>query len=205
MESKPPSALSAPSAPSTTTTQIPAFPAHYNLLALAPIFEVVTNFFSGFIKLLPFGVSELPAFIYIPISLLAAVSICYLLYVQGNYFKQFYPNKSIKPQLVLFVFTFLLPIIAVNAGDVLGAARYNTAANGFMSSGLAGLAVGLVAVICFADIFAVGNMIFIKTRGLSNGLRIFGTVIYYIGFLVVALISFVAYSLTYSAHDPSSE
>ena len=205
MEPQPPSALSAPSAPSTSTTLITAFPAHYNLLALAPIFVVVSSFFNPFIGLLPHGISELPTFIYIPISLLAAMSICYLLYVQGNYFKQFYPNKSIKPQLVLLVFTFLLPIIAVNAGDILGAAHYNTAANGIVTSGLAGLALGSVAAICFADIFAVGNMIFIKTRGLNDGLRIFGTVIYCIGFLVVALISFVAYSLTYSAHDPSSE
>ena len=198
-------AFPAASTPTTPFTHVPEFPVHYNLLALAPTLVIVLSFINYFSGLFQLDVTELPAFIYIPIGLLVVVSICYLLHVQRNYIKQFYPDRSIKPQLVLFAVAFLSPIIAVYAGDILGAARYSTAVNGIVTSGLVGLAVGLVTAFCFADIFAIGNMIFIKTRGLSNGFRLFGFVIYCMGFLAVALISFVAYSLTYSAHNPSSE
>jgi len=174
-----------------------AFDSTYNWLLLVPLLVILLGVIIAHTRdssILGYGeqlLSGLPLFI--------------VYRAQFKYFRLFYPGKKLARQLYLSLIALFVPPLTLLAGDMIGSSNFNTPSNGLKEDLLGGFIAGGILAAIFVYMFLVGNVIFIKTGGKNNALRIFGKVVYVFGWLIVTALAWVIYSVTYSLHDPSTE
>jgi len=171
------------------------FSGKLNLLLFVPIIIVFTGWAAS---------QYIPGGGLVVLAILAA-SIIYLYWAQLSFLQQRFPQKSQMAHLYIVFIALLAPIISIIFGDGNGARTYSVAANGIKPDLIAGFYVGaLLALLClfFIDI---GNALYIKTSGKIKAIDIIGRIFYVIGYVAIALVTWLAYATAYSAHDPHSE
>ena len=178
-------------------TQIRPIPLAYNLLAFTPPLALAT-----FYSLSQSAAGDLISAL---LGLIALVAIMFLGFKQFQYIKQYQPLKKLRRQLYLPAAAVLGTAGACTIGDLAGHRTYGTP----LQNGWAGyLATGFALAVLLSFVIVLGNMVYIKTvksGRQSKALRIIGIIFYTIGWLVVAVASFLSYVIVYSSHDPSNE
>jgi len=131
--------------------------------------------------------------------ILAILIICSLV-AQYRYLKLRHP-KIVRMELWLAVAISIVPAAALVIGDLSGASAFNNAAE----LSIAGILVVLVfSCVIASALINTGNALLIVCRE-SKFVRIFGAIAYCVTWLILAGVTYVVYTLTYSVHDPNSE
>jgi hypothetical protein len=139
------------------------------------------------------------------LSLVSLILLIVVYWAQIKYCHYFLPSKKFRTQFLLFGAAVVLPVIAIFIGDYGGSAHFADEPNGAGQDLLFGLLVGGVLLVSFFYAALLGNSIYIKTKGMSNGYQTLSRIIYGIAWFIIAGISYYAYALVYSLHDPSTE
>ncbi|HEX4775049.1 MAG TPA: hypothetical protein VH234_06050 [Candidatus Saccharimonadales bacterium] len=140
-----------------------------------------------------------------PIHLVAFACVAYLYWAQIKYLKAYYPHKRIDFQIYIMLVALCVPFVGIYLGDYGGASNFQVAANGLRSDIEAGLILGGVLASLYLFVSAISNAFYIRTGGKNSILRVLGKILYVLGYIVVAAVTWFGYSLVYSLHDPSTE
>jgi len=138
-------------------------------------------------------------------GLIVLISLGYLYVTQVRYLKWRLADKKLRFQLAILFAGFFIPFLGVFIGDYVGASAFSVSANGVPADLGAGLWVGGMLASLFLYVLTIGNAIYIKTNGKSNGLRIVAKVLYVLGYLLIVVVTWLAYQVMYTLHDPSTE
>ncbi len=138
-------------------------------------------------------------FFAIPGVLLALLSV-YSFVVQWRAFHVVRP-MLFRLELLLLAGAVVLPVAAIIIGDLNGSATFNNASE--LSPGLIAFVAGLCAVPAMVLVASV-NALYIVTR-FHLAVKILGILGYGAAWVVVTIVTYLAYAIMYSAHDPSTE
>ncbi len=104
-------------------------------------------------------------------------------------------------QVVLLAVTAALIPLAALAGDIAGGITFHTPSE-ISVAGL--LILAAVSASVATVILAIGNALYILTR-FHVVMKVLGYIAFVLCWLAVAFVTYCAYNLVYSMHDPSSE
>ncbi len=170
------------------------FPSKYKSYALAPILAALVTAGTG--------TGGALAIISGLFGLMAFVAVILLYIAEVKYLKRYFPSKSLRLQWFIICGAALTLFVAMTAGDVLGSLHFG---NPVVNMWMVGIVVGLSVSSVILYVLSIGNLIYIATEGRSSGFRVIGVIMYGIGWIAVVAVSYFAYVLAYSSHDPSSE
>jgi hypothetical protein len=144
-------------------------------------------------------------FIGIIVAIVCFVVLGVIYVAQIRYIRTHYPHKRFLAQLITPVATTVIVIGALIMGDVSGATAFNNSVHSISGDMLAGLAIGLSLSYVFSTICLIGNALYIATKATADWLKVIGWIFLVIAWLCVAIVTYFAYAIEYSSHDPSSE
>lgn len=144
---------------------------------------------------------------FVPLGLILLLLM--LIITVTNYVKQFrYLRQVNQTRRVLFqVYStagaLFVPYIATVAGDLAGAHTYGTPMT--LGGDVVGLIIGAIIAAVWLYGCVVANEVHIGRKSASVALNVLAKVFTVIAYVVIAAISWIAYGVTYSLHDPSTE
>jgi len=178
-----------------TKTKSPAYSAPNWLLLVAPVALVPLG-----IVMTMSGGSKIWLW---PVLLLMLIDDIAISTGQIKYLKQAKQSRRLLCQAIFIIAALLVPLIAMLAGEFIGASAYNTPPDS--SGNIVGLVMGVVIAIVGAYGCAIANEIHIRAKARSSVISVIGKASYVIGFILIAAIAWISYGIAYSLQDPSTE
>jgi hypothetical protein len=184
------------------------FPSKYNWLAIAPAAVLAITYGLNLLASAfdaDINESGIAYGFYLSIAggIISAAAIIVLYVLQVRFIKRVYPSKKLWVQALLIGGSLMGITMGGLSGDFSGAAAFNDSPDP-----LGTLAVGLYALPFTAAVAygcVLSNLIFIKTKGMATWLKVINVILYWLAWIAIAVLSYLAYAITYSLHDPSTE
>ncbi len=178
-----------------------SFRKDYNWLALVPLLAII---FTAVVSDASSPGGSLVVVAMALVDIAALVAMLFLYVTQTKYIKIAYPHKHLRPQAFLLLAAIIVLALAATCGDISGAQQFGDNPDGigvWLYSGL----VGLVLSVSYIYAIVLFNILYITYDGSAKGLKIVGRIGYCIGWLIIAMASYIVYAIAYSSHDPSTE
>jgi len=140
----------------------------------------------------------------IAMSLFVFIDVLALFIGQIKYLRRTIWKQRLRYQLWLVLITLITPFLAIVVADYKGMHDYQTPLNGLGSDSY-GLAFGVGIAFIYAYGCVIANELYIKHNGRKTGGTIIGKILYWLAYLIIAVVSWIGYGITYSLHDPSTE
>lgn len=122
---------------------------------------------------------------------------------QYRFLKPMYPRR-LKHQKIFILAAFIVPVVAIIAGDQLALITLGTDATNSTFVFL-GLQYSLIVAVNALYICTLGNAVFILTKGNNKVVRILGFIVRTIAWIGIALAAYIGYGISYSLRDPNTE
>ncbi len=124
----------------------------------------------------------------------------YSLFRQYRYLKPRHPRIFLM-ELALFFGICVIPVLAAALGDAKGASVYHTST----SISLPGMfTIFLFSLVNAVGLLSLGNSLLILFRE-NSVIKVIGAVLYGLLWIVLSVVFYVAYAISYSVHNPSNE
>jgi hypothetical protein len=176
------------------------YPVKFRWLTVFPLFVL----FIGFLLMSSLSETvEFVSFIYVMLSLVAFGGLITSYIYQWRLLRPYYP-KRLRNQIISMLIAGLLSTCAAIFGDLRGAAEFGRSEHADFAL-LGFLTVGGVLALAVLQISALSNMLFILTKGQSAAIRVLENVVKIFAWLIIFGVSYMAFVVFYSLHDPSTE
>ncbi len=176
------------------------YPSKMHWYAASP---TIVAIFGTFLNGQPTETFSVLGLAYVVLQFLSVIALLIAYFYQRSFLAPKYAER-LKYQKVFILSAFILPSVAAILGDLHGQVTFgsNATSSSFVISAiLTTITIGIFAI----EICALGNLLFILTKGTSTIISVLGVIVRIIAWLLILFVTYMAYGLAYSARDPNSE
>jgi hypothetical protein len=174
-----------------------------NIIKVHIVALVVSLFLSPLLERLLGSYQQAPVR-YIPVIFIISMGLvslfCYI--KELSYIRKVLHKERLFIQHIVLLIGSLAPAIGASLGDQAGLANYH---NGTTIGFVGFISVATAIFVVVLQLLSIGSLVQVGTKDTRGVLGILGQIAYVIIFLLIGAITFFAYSLFYSLHDPSTE